>query len=82
MYELPFKAYRMDELMREFWVDAWKTVSLLRKGRLANVAPHGMRQMSTLMIHDGIQKQGRDGVECHPQNGIVDFEKLGYPRNA
>ncbi|MCI0625527.1 MAG: nitrite reductase [Acidobacteria bacterium] len=79
MYELPFKAYMMDEFMYYFGVDGWKNVYPLQDGKLVNVEPHWMRQMGTLMINHGIQKQGRDCVECHSKNGIMDFTKLGYP---
>ncbi|MBF0447921.1 MAG: nitrite reductase [Magnetococcales bacterium] len=79
MYETPFKLYMMDEFMKYFGVDKWNGIYPLKEGKLDNVEPHWMRQMGTLMINHGIQREGRGCKECHAQNGIIDFEGLGYP---
>ncbi len=79
MYELPFKLYMMDEFMYYFGVDGWKTEYPLNdNGELRNVEPHWMRQMGTLMVNHGIQKEGRECVQCHTSNGIINFKMLGY----
>ncbi|MBF0439670.1 MAG: nitrite reductase [Magnetococcales bacterium] len=80
MYQAPFKAYMMDEFMRYLGVDNWNpTYPVSDKGELKNVEAHWMRQMGSLMINHGIQKQGRGCKECHAKNGILDFNALGYP---
>lgn len=79
MYQLPFKLYMMDEFMNYFGVDEWSDeYPIDDNGNLRNVEPHWMRQYGTLMVNHGIQKEGRQCVECHSPNGIMDFEKLGY----
>jgi hypothetical protein len=79
MYELPFKLYMMDEFMYYFGVDGWKTEYPLNDdGELRNVEPHWMRQMGTLMVNHGIQKEGRECVQCHTPKGIMNFKMLGY----
>jgi len=79
MYETPFKLYMMDEFMKYFGVDEWKTIYPVDdEGNLRNIEPKWMRQYGTLMVNHGIKKQGRSCVECHSENGILDYEKLGY----
>ncbi|MBV5308331.1 multiheme c-type cytochrome [Chromatium okenii] len=79
MYQEPFKRYMMDEFMAYFGItDGWKTIYPLVNGQLVNVEPHWMRQMGTLMVNHGIQSKGRECVECHAPNGIMDFKQLGY----
>ncbi|MDJ0806053.1 MAG: nitrite reductase [Gammaproteobacteria bacterium] len=80
MYELPFKEYMMDEFMAYFGVDEWNTTYPVENGELAaNVEANWMRQMGTLMVNHGIQKDGRKCEECHQENGIINFVMLGYP---
>ena len=79
MYELPFKAYMMDEFMAYFGVDGWKTDYPLQDGELVDVEPHWMRQTATLMVNHGIQRDGRQCAECHASDGVMDFDALGYP---
>ncbi len=80
MYETPFKLYMMDEFMNYFGVDSWSNEYPLGKdGQLRNVKANWMRQMGTLMINHGIQREGRGCKQCHTTNGIIDFEGLGYP---
>ncbi|GIX07493.1 MAG: hypothetical protein KatS3mg115_1896 [Candidatus Poribacteria bacterium] len=79
MYQLPFKAYMMDEFMAYFGVEEWKDVYPLQDGELVNVEPHWMRQMATLMVNHGIQREGWGCQDCHRPNGILDFAALGYP---
>ena len=79
MYQTPFKLYMMDEFMAYFGVtEGWRTDYPLVDGTLRNVEPHWMRQMGTLMVNHGIQRDGRDCVECHASDGIMDFRALGY----
>jgi hypothetical protein len=79
MYQEPFKLYMMDEFMSYFGItEGWKTVYPLVDGRLENVEPHWMRQMGTLMVNHGIQGKGRDCIECHSPDGIMNFRQLGY----
>nr|WP_041447099.1 multiheme c-type cytochrome [Thiocystis violascens] len=79
MYQEPFKLYMMDEFMSYFGItEGWKTVYPLVDGRLENVEPHWMRQMGTLMVNHGIQGKGRDCIECHSPDSIMDFRQLGY----
>ncbi|NEV62523.1 multiheme c-type cytochrome [Thiorhodococcus minor] len=79
MYQEPFKLYMMDEFMAYFGItDGWKTIYPVVDDKLVNVEPHWMRQMGTLMINHGIQRQGRDCSDCHSPNGIMDFAMLGY----
>jgi hypothetical protein len=79
MYQEPFKLYMMDEFMSYFGItEGWKTIYPLVDGQLRNVEPHWMRQMGTLMVNHGIQGQGRDCIECHAPDGIMDFRQLGY----
>jgi hypothetical protein len=79
MYQTPFKEYMMDEFMYYFGVDGWSPEYPLKNGELVNVQPNWMRQMGTLMINHGINKDGRECEECHTANGILDFAMLGYP---
>jgi hypothetical protein len=79
MYQMPFKEYMMDEFMYYFGVDGWTPEYPLQNGELVNVQPNWMRQMGTLMINHGINKDGRECEECHTSNGILDFAMLGYP---
>ncbi|MAT39428.1 MAG: nitrite reductase [Ectothiorhodospiraceae bacterium] len=78
MYEFPFKAYMMDEFMAYFGVDEWKTEFPLKDGKLRNVEPHWMRQMGSLMVNHGISREAHECQTCHAENGIMDFEALGY----
>jgi len=78
MYEAPFKYYMMDEFMRYFGVGAWNTAYPLDAMNRDNIQPRWMRQMGTLMFNHGIQKEGRQCIECHSPNGIMDFKALGY----
>jgi mono/diheme cytochrome c family protein len=38
-----------------------------------------MRQMGSLMINHGIEKDARQCADCHTPGGIIDYEALGYP---
>lgn len=81
MYEYPFKAYMMDEFMNYFGVDEWSgEYPLTDEGELRNVEPNWMRQYGTLMVNHGIQKEGRTCTDCHSENGIMNFEQLGYSK--
>jgi hypothetical protein len=77
MYETPFKIYMMDEFMAYFGVGEWDASYPLDEGNW-NVEPRWMRQMGTLMVNHGIEADGRGCTECHAENGIMDFEALGY----
>jgi hypothetical protein len=78
MYQLPFKAYMMDEFMAYFGVDTWNTNFPLQDGKLVNVEAKWMRQMGTLMVNHGITREAHACATCHTPNGIMDFEALGY----
>jgi len=78
MYQYPFKQYMMDEFMAYFGVDTWNTTFPLQNGKLQNVEPHWMRQMGSLMVNHGISREAHECTACHAQNGIMDFEGLGY----
>ncbi len=80
MYEKPFQIFMMDTFMHYFGVEKWSGIYPLKKdGTLQNVKPRWMRQMGTLMVNHSIQKEGRGCKQCHiKQNGILDFEALGY----
>ncbi|GBD91689.1 doubled CXXCH motif [bacterium BMS3Abin04] len=81
MYQLPFKEYMMNDYMHYFGVDSWSDeYPLDEKGNLRKVKPKWMRQYSTFMLNHGIKKEGRTCVDCHSQNGIMNFEKLGYSK--
>jgi len=81
MYEEPFKLYMMDEFMSYFGVEGgWKTqYPLTPDGRMPNVEPHWMRQMGTLMVNHGIERDGHTCKDCHSPDGILDYAALGYP---
>ena len=79
MYETPFKLYMMDEFMKYFGVGKWSGEYPLVKGELRNTEAHWMRQMGTLMVNHGIQREGRGCKSCHANKGIINFEALGYP---
>lgn len=79
MYQTPFKLYMMDEFMAYFGVEeGWKTRYPLEGEQLVEVEPRWMRQMGTLMINHGIQREGHGCRDCHSPNGIMDFRALGY----
>lgn len=79
MYEIPFKEYMMDEFMYYFGVEeGWNTEYPVQNGELVNVEPKWMRQMGTLMLNHGIQTDGYGCEACHTEQGIMDFEMLGY----
>lgn len=78
MYEMPFKAYMMDEFMAYFGVPTWNTDFPMKDGKLRNVEPKWMRQMGTLMVNHGITREAHECATCHTENGIMDFEALGY----
>ena len=78
MYQGVFKAYMMDEFMKYFGVGVWNTNYPLEPKYRKNIEPHWMRQMGTLMVNHGIQKEGRDCKDCHAPKGIMDFKALGY----
>jgi hypothetical protein len=81
MYEAPFKYYMMDEFMKYFGVDEWKTIFPFDKdGKPKNVKPRWMRQMGTLMVNHGIGKAAWSCKDCHSNTGIIDFEALGYSK--
>lgn len=81
MYQEPFKLYMMDEFMSYFGVEGgWKTeFPLLPDGTTPNVKANWMRQMGTLMVNHGIQRQGHTCKDCHSPDGILDYAALGYP---
>ncbi|MBF0154625.1 MAG: cytochrome b/b6 domain-containing protein [Magnetococcales bacterium] len=82
MYQLPFKGYMMDAFMNYFGVDKWSGIYPIGDdGQLRNVESHWMRQMGTLMVNHGIQREGRGCRECHDPNGIINFKALGYPED-
>lgn len=78
MYQPLFKYYMMDRFMDYFGVDGWHMKYPLDPQNQKNIEPHWMRQMGTLMINHAIRKQGFDCADCHTQNGLLDFRKLGY----
>ena len=79
MYQTPFKLYMMDEFMAYFGVEGgWNTDYPLVGDELQRVEPRWMRQMGSLMVNHGIQAEGRDCIECHSPDGILDYRRLGY----
>ncbi|MBF0422450.1 MAG: nitrite reductase [Magnetococcales bacterium] len=79
MYEEPFKLYMMDSFMTYFGVKTWSTdYPLTANDELKHVEKHWMRQMASLMVNHGIKKEGRECRDCHTEQGILDFDKLGY----
>ena len=79
MYQTPFKLYMMDEFMAYFGVEGgWNASYPLVDGKLRNVEPHWMRQMGTLMVSHGIQREGHGCRDCHSADGILDYAALGY----
>jgi len=80
MYDEPFKLYMMDEFMAYFGVEGgWKTEYPLEPdGSMPNVEANWMRQMGTLMVNHGIQRDGHTCKDCHSPDGILDFAALGY----
>lgn len=79
MYQAPFKMYMMDAFMTYFGVETWSTeFPLTEKDELRKVEKHWMRQMATLMVNHGIKREGRQCRDCHAEQGILDFDKLGY----
>jgi hypothetical protein len=79
MYQTPFKLYMMDEFMAYFGVEGGWTASYpLLEGKLRNVEPHWMRQMGTLMVNHGIERDGHGCSDCHAADGILDYAALGY----
>lgn len=81
MYQLPFKEYMMNDFMHYFGVDNWSDeYPIDDKGNLRNVEAKWMRQNATLMLNHGITKKAHTCIDCHSQNGIMDFERLGYPK--
>jgi len=82
MYQYPFKKYMMDDFMHYFGVEKWSDVYPIDdNGNLRNVQPKWMRQYATLMVNHGITVKGRTCTDCHSQNGIMNYEKLGYSKN-
>ncbi len=81
MYQEPFKLYMMDEFMSYFGVEGgWKTEFPIQSdGSTPNVEPHWMRQMGTLMVNHGIERQGHTCKDCHSPDGLLDYAALGYP---
>jgi hypothetical protein len=81
MYQEPFKLYMMDEFMSYFGVEGgWTTEFPIKPdGSMPNVEPHWMRQMGTLMVNHGIERQGHTCKDCHSPDGILDYAALGYP---
>jgi hypothetical protein len=79
MYQTPFKLYMMDEFMAYFGVEGgWDASYPLVDGELRNVEPHWMRQMGSLMVSHGIQREGHGCHDCHSPDGILDYAALGY----
>jgi hypothetical protein len=81
MYQEPFKRYMMDEFMSYFGVEGgWRTEFPIKPdGSTPNIEPHWMRQMGTLMVNHGIERQGHTCLDCHSPDGILDYAALGYP---
>ncbi len=80
MYQEPFKRYMMDEFMAYFGATGgWQARYPLVGDQLIDVEPRWMRQMGTLMVNHGIQRQGHRCADCHAPNGVMDFAALGYP---
>ena len=74
MYGTMFKLYLMDRFMSYMAVDGWNIDFSMDR-----IAPRPMRNEGNLMINHAIQKVGRQCSECHSQEGILDFDALGYP---
>jgi hypothetical protein len=81
MYQEPFKLYMMDEFMAYFGVEGgWKTEYPIQPdGSTPNIQANWMRQMGTLMVNHGIERQGHTCKDCHSPDGILDYAALGYP---
>jgi len=81
MYQEPFKLYMMDEFMSYFGVEGgWKTEFPIQSdGSTPNVEAHWMRQMGTLMVNHGIEREGHRCKDCHSPDGLLDYAALGYP---
>jgi hypothetical protein len=56
----------------------WDASYPLVDGELRNVEPHWMRQMGSLMVSHGIQRDGHGCRDCHSPDGILDYAALGY----
>lgn len=80
MYQAPFKYYMMNDFMAYFGVDGWSTDYPFDEENRKNVNPRWMRQQGTLMVNHGIKEaeHARKCEECHSQNSIIPYEKLGY----
>ena len=78
MYESLFKVYMMDEFMRYFGMEDWNTEFPLNEDGELNAEPRWMRQMGSLLLNHSIQKKGHECQDCHVEDGIMDFVKLGY----
>jgi hypothetical protein len=63
----------MNRFMSYMRVDGWDTDFSMDR-----IAPYPMRNEGMLMINHAIQKTGRTCNECHTQNGLLDFQALGY----
>ena len=73
MYGAMFKYYMMNRFMAYMRVDGWNT-----NFSMDRIAPYPMRNEGMLMINHAIQKTGRTCNECHTQNGLLNFQALGY----
>ncbi|MBF0602702.1 MAG: nitrite reductase [Nitrospirae bacterium] len=79
MVETPLQATMKETFMIHLGIESWSAdYPLTPKDDLKNVATHWMRQMATLMVNHGIQRDGRTCRECHAEQGILDFDQLGY----
>jgi hypothetical protein len=80
MYGWMFKVYMLDKFMSFMDIDGWNTKSYddVRAGE--NVEARWIPTDARLEISHGIRLEGAlTCADCHSENGVMDFQRLGYP---
>lgn len=79
MYGWMFKFYMLDKFMSFMSIDGWNTGSYedVKAGR--NVQPRYLPTDAMLEISHSIRLEGAlDCSDCHAEDGVMDWEMLGY----
>ena len=78
MYGKMFKYYLMDKFMGFLDAGEWRASAYEDAHDLKNVDPRWIPADAMMEISHSIRKEGLRCIDCHSENGILDWKALGY----